>query len=71
MTSRVVFISVLLQLWCHCRHVLGSGDSGTGIVPSPDRSADGADLLSMGTMVDTHFVMLRQGNTDEVSLVTN
>uniref|UniRef100_A0A8C8IWW2 Sodium/calcium exchanger membrane region domain-containing protein n=1 Tax=Oncorhynchus tshawytscha TaxID=74940 RepID=A0A8C8IWW2_ONCTS len=45
MTSRVVLISVLLLLWCHCRHVLGSGDSGTGIVPSPDRSADGADLI--------------------------
>nr|XP_029493858.1 mitochondrial sodium/calcium exchanger protein-like isoform X3 [Oncorhynchus nerka] len=68
MTSRVVFISVLLLLWCHCRHVLGSGDSGIGIVPSPDGSADGADLLSMGTMVDTHSAMLRQGNTDEVRL---
>ncbi|XP_036835788.1 mitochondrial sodium/calcium exchanger protein isoform X2 [Oncorhynchus mykiss] len=71
MTSRVVFISVLLLLWCHCRHVLGSGDSGTGIVPSPDRSAEGSDLLSMGTMVDTHSVMLRQGNTDECDIVMN
>lgn len=58
-------------MWCHCRHVLGSGDSGTGIVPSPDRSADGSDLLSMGTMVDTHSVMLRQGNTDECDIVMN
>nr|XP_029493857.1 mitochondrial sodium/calcium exchanger protein-like isoform X2 [Oncorhynchus nerka] len=71
MTSRVVFISVLLLLWCHCRHVLGSGDSGIGIVPSPDGSADGADLLSMGTMVDTHSAMLRQGNTDECDIVMN
>uniref|UniRef100_A0A4W5LZW3 Solute carrier family 8 member B1 n=1 Tax=Hucho hucho TaxID=62062 RepID=A0A4W5LZW3_9TELE len=71
MISRVVFISVLLLLWCHCRHVLGSGDSGTGIVPSPDRSADGADLLSVGTMVDTHSAMLRQGNTDECDIVMN
>ncbi|XP_038829200.1 mitochondrial sodium/calcium exchanger protein-like isoform X3 [Salvelinus namaycush] len=71
MTSRVVFISALLLLWCHCRHVLGSGDSGTGIVPSPDRSADGADLLSVGTMVDTHSAMLRQGNTDECDIVMN
>ncbi|XP_023858315.1 mitochondrial sodium/calcium exchanger protein isoform X2 [Salvelinus sp. IW2-2015] len=71
MTSRVVFISALLLLWCHCRHALGSGDSGTGIVPSPDRSADGADLLSVGTMVDTHSAMLRQGNTDECDIVMN
>ncbi|XP_029572722.1 mitochondrial sodium/calcium exchanger protein isoform X1 [Salmo trutta] len=71
MTSRVVFISVLLLLWCHSRHVLGSGDSGTGIVPSPDRSADGADLLSVGTMLGTHSAMLRQGNTDECDIVMN
>lgn len=71
MTSRVVFISVLLLLWCHSRHVLGSGDSGTGIVPSPDRSADGADLLSVGTMVGTHSAMLRQGSTDECDIVMN
>ncbi|KAM9548029.1 mitochondrial sodium/calcium exchanger protein-like isoform 2-T2 [Salvelinus alpinus] len=71
MTSRVVFISTLLLLWCHCRHALGSGDSGTEIVPSPDRSADGADLLSVGTMVDTHSAMLRQGNTDECDIVMN
>ncbi|XP_055775937.1 mitochondrial sodium/calcium exchanger protein-like isoform X2 [Salvelinus fontinalis] len=71
MTSRVDFISALLLLWCLCRHVLGSGDSGTGIVPSPDRSADGADLLSAGTMVDTHSAMLRQGNTDECDIVMN
>ncbi|CAB1319897.1 unnamed protein product [Coregonus sp. 'balchen'] len=72
MKSRVVFISVLLLLWCHCRYVLGSGESGTGIVPFPDRSADGADLLSsVGPTVGTHSAMLRQGNTDECDIVMN
>lgn len=43
-------------------------ESGTGVVPSPDRSPDGADLRSsVGTMVGTHFAMFHQGNTDKVS----
>ncbi|CAB1322020.1 unnamed protein product [Coregonus sp. 'balchen'] len=51
MKSRVVFISLLLLLCFQCSHGLGSGESGTAVVPSPDRSADGADLRSsVGTM---------------------
>ncbi|XP_070992351.1 mitochondrial sodium/calcium exchanger protein-like isoform X2 [Oncorhynchus clarkii lewisi] len=47
-------------------------ESGTGVVPSPDRSPDGADLRSsVGTMVGTHFAMFHQGNTDKCAIVMN
>ncbi|XP_038869528.1 mitochondrial sodium/calcium exchanger protein-like isoform X3 [Salvelinus namaycush] len=72
MKSLVVFISMLLLLCFQCIYGLGSGESGTGVVPSPDRSPDGADLRSsVGTMVGTHFAMFHQGNTDKCAIVMN
>lgn len=68
MKSRVVFISMLLLLCFQCIYGLGSGESGTAVVPSPDRSSDGADLRSsVSTMVGTHIAMFHQENTDKVS----
>ncbi|XP_071209006.1 mitochondrial sodium/calcium exchanger protein-like isoform X2 [Salvelinus alpinus] len=72
MKSLVVFISMLLLLCFQCIYGLGSGESGTGVVPSPPRSPDGADLRSsVGTMVGTHFAMFHQGNTDKCAIVMN